>query len=68
MPMVPFVEAQATATFRLLDLGTSGGGAAVFGDSGTFALPFQVVPEPGTPLLTAIGLVGLTSVRRTERA
>ena len=60
--------ANYAATFRLLDLGTAGGGAAVFGDSGTFTLAFQVVPEPGTALLMGIGLAGLASVRRTERA
>ncbi len=60
--------ASYAATFRLLDLGTAGGGAAVFGDSGTFTLAFQVVPEPGTALLMGIGLAGLASVRRTERA
>lgn len=60
--------ANYAATFRLRDLGTVGGGAPVFGDSGTFTLAFQVVPEPGTALLMGIGLAGLASVRRTARA
>ncbi len=60
--------ASYSATFRLRDLGTAGGGPALFGDSGTFTFAFQVVPEPGTALLMGLGLVGLASVRRSGRA
>jgi hypothetical protein len=54
-----------SATFRLLDLGTEGGGAAQFAQSGTFNFSFQVVPEPGTALLTGLGLATLAGRRRT---
>lgn len=60
-------NANYAATFRLRDLGTLGGGAPAFGDSGTFTLAFQVVPEPGTALLMGIGLAGLAGVRRSDR-
>lgn len=58
--------ADYSATFRLRDLGTAGGGAAAFGDSGTFNFAFTVVPEPGTALLMGVGLIGLASVRRSS--
>lgn len=58
--------ADYSATFRLLDLGTAEGGAAVLGDSGTFNLAFTVVPAPGTALLMGFGLIiGLATVRRS---
>jgi hypothetical protein len=54
-----------SAEFRLLDLG-SGGGRSPFAPSGTFNIDFQVVPEPSTVTLLALGLglLGVTSMRR----
>jgi hypothetical protein len=51
-----------SATFKLLDVGTTEGSTA-FQESGTFNLDFEKVPEPSTVL--GLGLLGLMAVMRS---
>ncbi|WP_447984293.1 all3515 family Zur-repressed PEP-CTERM protein [Nitrospira sp. Nam74] len=54
-----------SAQFRLVDLG-SDMGRSPFAPSGTFNIDFQVVPEPSTATLFAlgIGVLGIPAIRR----
>jgi hypothetical protein len=54
-----------SAQFRLLDLG-SATGRSLFEQSGTFNVDFQVVPEPSTVTLMALG-IGVLAIVSTRR-